>query len=129
VVGALITNLQISNDAENIQLAFDYVSGTYNAFQIFIDEDQNPQTGYVINGIGAETLFENHTWNTYDGSGSDWKWAPTELLIDFEDTGGHVQWNIARSVLRSPQFDVLFQLVDTNWDTAFVTSKMTYTLK
>jgi len=60
-VESLISNPQISNDADNVYLSFDYVSGKYNAFQIFVDEDQNPKTGYVINGIGAETLFENHT--------------------------------------------------------------------
>jgi hypothetical protein len=126
---SLISNPQISNDAENIYLSFDYVSGIYNAFQIFIDEDQNPQTGYVFNGIGAETLFENHTWNIYGGSGNDWNWAPTELLIHFEDTGSHVSWNISRSLLRSPKLDIVFQLVDTNWDTVSVTDKITYTLK
>jgi len=126
---SLISNPQISNDAENIYLSFDYVSGTYNAFQIFIDADQNPQTGYVINGIGAETLFENHTWNLYEGSGSDWTWAPTELLIHFEDSGSQVRWSISRKLLHSSRFDVVFQLVDTNWDAVFVTSKLTYTLK
>jgi hypothetical protein len=125
----LISNIEISNDAENVYLSLDYASGTYNAFQIFVDEDQNPQTGYVINGIGADALFENHTWNIYNGSGNDWNWAPTELLIHFEDTGNHVSWNISRSLLRSSGLDIVFQLVDSNWDAVFVTDKITYTLK
>jgi len=94
-----------------------------------VDKDQNPQTGYVINDIGAEALFENHTWNIYNGSGNDWNWAPTELLIHFEDTGSHVSWNISRSLLRSSGLDIVFQLVDSNWDAVFVTDKITYTLK
>ena len=126
---SLISNIQLSNDAENIYFSLDYVNGTYNAFQLFVDEDQNPKTGYVINGIGADTLFENHTWNLYEGSGNDWKWGPTEVLIHFEDTGSHVRWNISRTVLRSSGLDVVFQLVDANWNTAFVTDKMTYTVK
>ena len=129
VGGMPIMNPQISNDAENVYLSFDYASGTYNAFQLFVDEDQNPKTGYAINGIGAETLFENHIWNLYKGSGSDWNWAPTEVLIHFEDSGSHVRWSISRKVLHSSKFDVLFQLVDTNWNSVFVTSKLTYTLK
>src|SRR6185503_9190836 len=125
----LISNIEISNDAENVYLSLDYASGTYNAFQIFVDKDQNRETGYVINGIGADALFENHTWNIYNGSGNDWNWAPTELLIHFEDTGNHVSWNISRSLLRSSGLDIVFQLVDSNWDAVFVTDKITYTLK
>ena len=125
----LISNIEISNDAENVYLSFDYASGTYNAFQIFVDEDQNRETGYVINGIGAEALFENHTWNIYEGSGSDWKWEPTALLIHFEDSGSQVRWSISRKLLHSSRFDVVFQLVDMNWNAVFVTSKLTYTLK
>jgi hypothetical protein len=126
---ALISNPQISNDAENVYLSFDYASGEYNAFQSFVDTDQNPQTGYLINGIGAETIFENHTWNIYNGSGTDWNWAPTELLIQFEDSGSQVRWSVARELLHTSKFDAVFQLVDTNWNSAFLTSTLTYTLK
>ncbi|HEU0293692.1 MAG TPA: DUF4832 domain-containing protein [Anaerolineales bacterium] len=127
--GDLISNVHISNDAENVVLSFDFVGGAYNAFQLFVDEDQDPKTGYMINGIGAEALFENHTLNIYDGSGNDWKWEPTELLIHFEDTGSHVQWSISRSLFHTPSLDVVFQLVDTHWDAVFTTGKQTYTLK
>jgi hypothetical protein len=125
----LISNPQISNDAETVNLLFDYVGGKYNAFQLFVDTDQNPNTGFAINGIGAEALFENNTWNIYDGSGSDWKWQPTEVLIFFEDTGSRINWNISRTLLNSSQFDVVFQLVDSNWDTVFVTQKTSFMLK
>ena len=124
--GSLISNQDISNDAENIFLSFDYASGEYNAFQLYVDADQNPETGFTINGIGAEALFENHTWNIYDGSGNDWKWQPTEVLIRFDDTGTHVKWTISRSILRSSRFDIVFQLMDPNWNTAFTTDKTTY---
>lgn len=127
--GDLIFNPQISNDAKTIQLSFDYASGQYNAFQLFIDTDQNSGTGFAVNGIGAEALFENHTWNIYDGSGSDWKWQPTEMLINFTDTGSHVGWNISRELLKASQFDIVFQIVDTNWDVVFVSNKQTYTVK
>jgi hypothetical protein len=127
--GDLIFNPQISNDAETIQLSFDYASGQHNAFQLFIDTDQNSGTGFAVNGIGAEELFENHTWNIYDGSGSDWKWQPTEVLINFTDTGSHVGWNISRELLKATQFDIVFQIVDMNWDTVSTTQKNSYTIK
>ena len=128
-LGEPISNIEISNDADMVNLSFDYASGQYNAFQLFVDTDQNPDTGFAINGIGAEALFENNTWNTYNGSGSDWNWSPTEVAIWFEDTGSHVIWKISRSLLNTSQFDVVFQLVDSNWDTVFATPKNSYTIK
>jgi len=127
--GDLIFNPQISNDAETIQLSFDYASGKYNAFQLFIDADQNAGTGYRFNGIGAEMLFENQTWNIYNGAGTDWTWEPTEPLIDFTDTGSHARWNFSRELLEASQFDIVFQIVDMNWDTVFTTQKNSYILK
>lgn len=129
VYGDLIFNPQISNDAETIQLSFDYASGQYNAFQVYMDTDQDATTGFVVNGIGAEILFENNTWNIYAGSGTDWKWQPTEILIHFEDTGNHVRWNISRELLKASQFDVVFVITDKNWDVVFVTDKQSYTVK
>lgn len=129
ISGDLISNPQISNDAENILLSFDYASGKYNAFQLFVDTDQDLNTGYSINGIGAEALFENQIWNIYDGSGTDWKWQPTELLIRFEDTGSHVQWNISRLLFDTSELDVVFQLMDANWNSVFSTQKIPYTIK
>ncbi len=127
--GELILDPQITNDAENIIFSFDYVSGEYNAFQLFIDTDQNPRTGFIVNGIGAEILVENDTWNEYNGSGSNWSWTPTEELISLEDTGSHVTWKISRSLLTASQFDYIIQIADMNWDTAFVTDKQSYTVK
>jgi hypothetical protein len=125
----LIFNVQISNDAETINLSFDHVSGQYNAFQAFIDTDQDPGTGFVVNGIGAEALFENHTWNIYNGSGTDWKWEPTAVMIDFKDSDSRVQWNISRELLKASRFDIVFQIVDTNWDSVLTTQKTSFTLK
>lgn len=127
--GDIISNLEVSNDADTVRLSFDYVSGEYNAFQLFVDTDQDPNTGFSINGIGADSLFENQTWNIYNGSGSDWSWEPTELLIQFEDTGSRVSWSISRELLKTSQFDFVIQIVDTNWDTVAVTQKDTYVIK
>jgi hypothetical protein len=129
ISGNLISNPQISNDAENVNLSFDYASGQYNAFQLFVDTDQNPNTGYAVNGIGAEALFENHTWNSYDGSGTDWKWQPTEVLISFDDSNNRASWNISRTILKSSQLDIVFQLVDTSWNAVSTSPKVTYIIQ
>ena len=122
----LIFNPRISHDAETVYLSFDYAGAGYNAFRIFADTDQNPETGYAINGTGADMLFENHSWEIYSGSGRDWSWEPTELVIHFEDRGGRAQWQISRSLLNGSGLDVVFQLADQNWNTAFETRKLTY---
>jgi len=127
--GELILNPQIANDAENIIFSFDYASGAYNAFQLFIDTDQNLRTGFIVNGVGAEILVENDTWNTYNGSGSNWSWQTTEEIISLEDTSNHVDWKISRSLLTASQFDYIIQIADMNWDTAFATDKQSYTVK
>lgn len=127
--GELILNPQTTNDAENVIFSFDYASGEYNAFQLFIDTDQNAKTGFIVNGIGAEILVENDTWNNYSGSGSNWSWQTTEELISLEDTGSHVNWKISRSLLNTSQFDYIIQIADMNWDAAFVTNKQSYTVK
>ncbi|HMR97777.1 MAG TPA: DUF4832 domain-containing protein [Anaerolineales bacterium] len=127
--GELILNPQITNDAENVIFSFDYISGQYNAFQLFIDTDHDSRTGFVVNGVGAEILVENDTWSTYSGSGSTWSWQTTEEIISLEDTGSHVDWKISRSLLNASQFDYLIQIADMNWDTAFVTDKQSYTVK
>ena len=126
---SLISNVEISNDEETLFLSFDYTSGQYNAFQLFVDSDQDPGTGYRINGIGADALFENHTWNVYDGSGGDWKWQPTEVLNSFEDSGSRAVWSISRKLLDTVSFDVVAQLVDANWNAVSSTAKVTYTIK
>ena len=127
--GDLLFNPQITNDAENVIFSFDYAGGQYNAFQLFIDTDQNSNTGYNLGEIGADALFENNNWNIYNGSGTDWKWDPTEVYIRFEDTGNHASWKISRTLLNSSSFDIVYQLVNSNWDSVFATPKIKYTIK
>jgi hypothetical protein len=127
--GDLISNLEIFNTADNILLSFDYVSGNYNAVQLLVDLDQNLNTGYRINDIGAEVLIENDTWNLYTGTGTEWNWEPTEVLILFENTGAHVNLNISRSLLNSLQFDFILQFVDMDWNSVFISEKETYTIQ
>jgi hypothetical protein len=75
-----------------------------NFYQIFIDADQDPSTGYNLGSwaIGAEYLWENGKLYQYNGSGSDWSWAlpnPTAYAVG-ESAGSRMEFAIPRSLIR-----------------------------
>jgi hypothetical protein len=128
----LISNIQVSSNAEtlNLQFTFSGALENYNALQAFLDVDQNPATGFALNGLGADFLLENGTLNAYTGSGSDWAWNPLDAQVTFSSENQTAIWNLPHAALGdAAAMDIIFQLVDTNWDTAFVTGKQTYPLK
>jgi uncharacterized protein DUF4832/uncharacterized protein DUF4874 len=130
--GDLISDASIENDAGNLVIRFEFIgdAASYNGFQVFFDTDQNPKTGMSIEGIGADFLLENDTLSAYAGSGSDWNWTPVEIELMFSSDNQAAKWTLPAAAFGdSPNVDAIFQLVDTNWDTAFVTDKMTFTLK
>ena len=132
ISGDLIHNASIENDAGNLVIHFEFIgdAASYNGFQVFFDIDQNPKKGMSIEGIGADFLLENDTLSAYAGSGSDWTWTPFEIELMFSNDNQAAKWTLAAAAFGdSPNVDVIFQLVDTSWDTAFVTNKITFTLK
>ena len=113
-----------------IQFEFAGDVASYNGFQVLLDADQNPKTGMSIEGIGADFLLENDTLNVYSGSGSDWAWTPVETELTYSNENRIAKWTLPRAALGDfANIDIVFQLVDTNWDTVFATSKQSYTLK
>ncbi|WP_146203417.1 Ig-like domain-containing protein [Leucothrix pacifica] len=44
-------------------------------WQVMIDTDQNPSTGYKQGAIGADYIIEGRHIQKYAGSGSNWSWA------------------------------------------------------
>ena len=128
----LISNPHIKTEADNLSISFKFVGdpASYNGFQVLLDTDQDTTTGMPIENMGADFLLENDTLNAYSGSGSDWTWAPVEGELTFTNDKQTAQWTLPRSTLgNSSKMDVVFQLVDSNWNTAFVTPKITYILK
>jgi hypothetical protein len=128
----LIGNPIIENDADNLYIRFEFVGdvSSYNGFQVFLDTDQNIQTGMSIEGIGADFLLENDTFNSYTGSGTDWAWSPVEGEWIFTNDNQIAKWTLSRTVFGDfANIDFVFQLVNTNWDVVFTTSKQTYTFK
>jgi len=127
-----ITNASIKNQAGTLNIRFEFTgeAAAYNGFQVLLDTDQDPKTGMSIEGIGADLLLENDTLNTYAGSGSDWKWDPVDVNLTFSSDNQTAQWTLSYTALGEPALvEAVFQLVDSNWNTAFVTRKSPYPLK
>ncbi len=113
----------------NLQFAFTGAPERYNGFQVFLDIDQNPATGFSVGSLGAEFLLENDTLNAYAGSGSDWNWTPLENEIVFLNDMPTARWSVLLADLGSPQaLDFVAQLVDKDWNTIFTSPKQTFTL-
>ena len=132
ITSELITNSKIESLADNTSVLFKFFGDvvSYNSFQVFLDTDQNPFTGYSIQGIGADFLLENDTLNAYAGGGRDWVWKSVQVEMFFSNYGQVAKWILPRSALgNSKIIDAVFQLSDVNWRSAFVTSKQTYLLK
>jgi Domain of unknown function (DUF4832)/Domain of unknown function (DUF4874) len=128
----LIFNTNIVNDAETLVVQFGFAGdpASYNGFQVLVDADQSIQTGLSIEGIGADFLLENDSIHSYTGSGSDWKWDPVDVELAFSNEDQIAKWTLPPGAFGdSTNIVVVFQLVDANWDTAFVTSKQPFTLK
>lgn len=126
-----ISNLQAESDSEVLNLQFTFIGALedYNGFQVFLDTDQNPASGFAIGGLGAEFLLENGTLNAYAGSGSDWNWTPLESEIVHRNDEQTARWSVLLADLGNPQgFDFAAQLVDTDWNTVFTSPKQTVIL-
>lgn len=75
---------EIGHDAESLYLYYFNVVGPINidtwwAWQVYLDTDNNPATGFQVNGIGADFILQGDTLSSYTGNGSDWSWAYVTL--------------------------------------------------
>lgn len=119
-----ISGLEAASDSDLLILSFKFLGdpGGYNGFQIFLDTDRNPATGFDISGLGAEFLLENDTLNQYTGSRADWTWTPVETDVPHQIDGQTARWSVRLASLDiSGGFDMAAQLVDTAWNTVFLT--------
>lgn len=70
----------IAHDPDNLYFAYEndgvINSATRWPWQIYIDTDNNPDTGFKVTaGIGAEFVLEGAMLQQYVGSGTDWSWT------------------------------------------------------
>jgi hypothetical protein len=128
-VSAQISDVQALNNGEAVTIKFAFTGKVddYNGFQVFLDADQDPATGFSINAIGADFLLENDTLNAYAGTGADWNWSPVDVPVLFDNANQTAQWLFQRGDIRSvaPGLDFVCQLVDTGWNSVFTTQKET----
>lgn len=128
---ASIDDFQAGPEGDRLLISFAFTGekGNYNAFQIFIDADQSANTGYRISDIGAEFLIENAGLFAYKGDGSSWNWEQIATAeLEFEVEEGKVSWKVrpADMNLKSGSgIALVAQLVDTNWNAAATTQKLT----
>lgn len=87
-----ITNPTVSHDANNLNLQFHY-TGTWTAFHVFIDADNNAGTGQAIGGIGANFKADN---NSLFSGGPSWAGAGG---AGFSNANGVASWSISRAAL------------------------------
>ena len=126
-----ISGLKADSDSEYLNLEFTFTGALedYNAFQLFLDTDQNPATGFSVSGLGADFLLENGLLNAYTGSGSDWNWMPLENEIVHLNDEQAARSSVLLADLGNPKaLDFAAQLVDTSWNTVFASPKQAITL-
>lgn len=129
VTSAEIRDFQVKMEGDLLLISFAYSGkvGDYNAFQIFVDADQSAKTGFRIGGIGAEFLMENAGVFAYNGDGSSWSWQQVQAPLEFEPEP-IASWKVPRAALnldKASGADFIAQLVNTNWDAAATTEKLT----
>ena len=74
---------RVAHDVDNIYFFYEndgaINTATWWPWQIYIDTDNNPDTGFqVTGGVGAEFVIEGSTLQQYTGTGSDWSWSSVD---------------------------------------------------
>lgn len=90
----------------------DQTSGTFLpwGWQVFIDTDQNPSTGYNVSDVvGADYILEGNVIQRYNGSGTDWNWSIiSSAETQFNNTT--IEMGFDRNLIGNPEsINVVFQ--------------------
>ncbi len=99
-----ITNFSISNDITNFYYGYTY-EGQPSWLQIFLDTDNDPTTGFSVNGIGADYMIENdNVWKYSAPPGSPQNtWAWTSIVsANKNNVPPNISWSFARTAIGSP---------------------------
>jgi hypothetical protein len=99
-----ITNFAMSNDVNNFYYSYSY-EGQPSWLQIFLDTDNNPATGFSINGIGADYMIENdNVWkySAPNGAPTDtWAWTSV-VSANKNNVAPNVSWSFPKNAIGSP---------------------------
>ena len=102
-----------AHDNNNLYFAYENdgdISPISWPWQIYIDTDNNPNTGYkVTRSLGAEYILEGDDLRSYNGSGNNWSWN-TYAVTGSATVGEFAEIAIPRSILDGlTDFRVIFR--------------------
>ena len=103
----------MAHDSNNLYFAYENdgdISRITWPYQIYIDADNNPETGYKVTGsIGAEYLMEGPALRSYSGNGGNWSWD-TYAVSGSATDGAFTEIAVPRSILTDlSDFRVIFR--------------------
>ncbi|WP_207907328.1 hypothetical protein, partial [Paucimonas lemoignei] len=91
---------QITSDANNVYYQFPY-SGTPSWVRVFVDTDQNANTGYRSYNIGSSFLIENGNLYRYTGRNGAWGWTLVKK-VSSTTSNGVAKVTVSKADLGSP---------------------------
>ena len=71
---------------------------TWWPWQTYMDTDNNPNTGFQINGLGADFIIEGGGVARYIGDGENWSWDFIQTSLETGKAESQVEIRIPRSV-------------------------------
>lgn len=92
---ASINSYTATNDNNNAYYNISY-SGSYDFYRVYIDPDQNNNTGFKTAGIGASFLLENGELYSYTGNGSNWSWVVLKT-VTYTNNSSTAKFTVART--------------------------------
>lgn len=119
-----------AHDSNNLYFAYQNdgaISSLSWPYQIYIDADNDPSTGYkVTGGLGAELVLEGSSLRRYTGSGSNWSWN-TFAVAGGSTVGAYSEIAIPRNVLGGlSSFRVIFKAHNQPFTGSYAASGVDY---
>lgn len=96
-------NAWMANDSDNLYIAVNMESRNNLSFAhtIYLDTDQNPNSGFKLYGLGADYLVQKDTLYRYLGNGRVFNWEPvSKIFMSKKETT--MEMVIPRMTLNNP---------------------------
>ena len=108
----------MAHDNNNLYLAYRNDGpinvATWWPWQVFLDTDNNSETGYQADGIGADFILQGRSLSKYTGTGSNWSWEALSLVDNaLGDNGQQVELRLPRNLLGAVS-DIKVRLIARN---------------
>ena len=118
---------KVWDDGTNFYCQLTYAD-PFAHFDIFLDTDNNPATGFTVNGIGADDLIEDTGLYVSTANGNSWSWAGSVYTVtETFPASGTVKFTVPLAVIGSPTTaKVVFQGDDASWNPTIDPTVVTY---